>query len=686
MITRSALLALLLIVILPSRPVMAQCNTSNATSCQCPDGTSNCDLLPDITLSWYGILNYLNGPNEESGRIYLTGSTPNIGHGPLEIRGVDMNGYRRFTCGVDTFTVYDPGASQQFACPGGGMAKQLTTQRIFHKSGSTMTSTERLMPQGMTYHPTHGHTHFDQWGVYSLRVKEQGVSDPRQWPIVNEGYKLGFCLMDYNTCSDAAVVNHCKDDNTVYNAGANMTAANFPNYGLGGGNYGCGMVKQGISSGYTDIYSEYLDGMWIDIPSSTCNGEYWIIYEVDPLNVVVEENEDNNWTAVPITLTQQGSSAPPLARITSNEQAYRCPDQQQRLNASAGLSYLWSTGATSSSIMAGPGTYTVQVTTYCGVATSLPFTVTELNRPVAPYAAGGLVCEGASAELNTNAADPIWYDALGNIAATGAQFITPPLYTNTTYFLADRNTIEGTLVHGGKPNNSGGGGYHAGDQYLLFNANASFTLRSVQVYAGSAGMRTIELVDATGILRATRSVFVPAGASRVQLDMDILPGLNYRLMVAGNADLWRSNAAVSYPYQVGSVATITNSTSGTGFYYYFFDWEVEIGGGSCESERTPVLVEVEVCTGIAEAMPLRGIEVFPNPNSGRFTLSLHLVSDTRVQLTLYDALGKQVYTEEAFAPSGNWRHDLEVERLPKGLYTLNIDLAGRRFPRRVVVQ
>ncbi|MBK8614540.1 MAG: hypothetical protein IPN85_13900 [Flavobacteriales bacterium] len=99
------------------------------------------------------------------------------------------------------------------------MAKQLTTQRIFHKNGSTMTSSERVMPQGMTYHPTHGHTHFDQWGIYSLRMQEQGVSDPRQWPIINEGYTLGFCLMDYNSCSDGAVTNHCKDDKPVYNAG-----------------------------------------------------------------------------------------------------------------------------------------------------------------------------------------------------------------------------------------------------------------------------------------------------------------------------------------------------------------------------------------------------------------------------------------------------------------------------------
>ncbi|MBK7240977.1 MAG: hypothetical protein IPI00_12555 [Flavobacteriales bacterium] len=105
--------------------------------------------------------------------------------------------------------------------------------------------------------------------------------------------------------------------------------------------------------------------------------------------------------------------------------------------------------------------------------------------------------------------------------------------------------------------------------YLLFDALAAFKLRSVQVYADSAAIRTIELVDATGVMRATRSVFVPAGPSRVSLDFDIIPGLNYRLMVTGTTGLWRNFGDVSYPYQIGSVATITTSTSGLNYYYYF---------------------------------------------------------------------------------------------------------------------
>ena len=682
---RHLYLLLLLLLMVRTGTATAQCTTNNATSCACPDGSQDCDLLPDVTISWYALLNYLSGPNEEAGRIYVTGSTPNIGMGPLEVRGVDLDGYRRFTCGTDTFTVYDPNAQQQFACPNGGTAKQLTTQRIFHKNGPTMTSRERVMPQGMTYHPTHGHTHYDQWGIYSLRIPEAGVTDPREWPILGQGYKLGFCLMDYNSCGSSSVTNHCKDDNTVYNAGNSLTTSDFPNYGLVG-TYGCSMCRQGISSGYTDIYSEYLDGMWINIPANTCNGDYWIVYEVDPLNVVEEANEENNFTAVPITLTQQSSSAPPMAAIHCDEQAYVCPGGQVKLQANAGVSYQWSNGATTNSIMADPGTYSVVVTTYCGTATSAPFTVTELPQPGPPVVEDALVCEGGIAVLTTTASDPVWADAQGNTLGTGSSYETTPLYASTTYQVTSTNTLAGALLHGGKLDNSGGGNYHAGGIALKFDAQKSFRLKSVRLFAGSAGMRTIEVVDMVGVVRHTRSAFVPAGESRMDLDFDILPGTDYTLTVAGQVDLWRSTSTVSYPYTIGDVATLTTSSVGSSYYPYFFDWEVEVGGGQCASAPTMVQVEVEICTGVNEPLSLRGFEVYPNPSNGFSEISLHLLAPAEVLLALTEALGRNVRTERLHAVSVQVLRPLDTSVWPKGIYLLSLRIEGRLFQRRLVVQ
>lgn len=666
---------------------LGQCSLSNASDCVCKDGSNECDLLPDMTISWYGIENYLSGPNQQNNRVYVTGSTPNIGHGPFTVRGMDLDGYRWFVCGTDTFSIHDPSASQTFSCPNGGTAKQLTFQRLYHKSGATMTSYIKMMPQGMTYHPDHGHTHFDQWGLFSLRLPEPGVSDPRQWPIVNSGFKLGFCLMDYNSCSDAAAMHHCKDDNTVYGAGTTLTAPDFPNYELGGGNYGCSMVEQGISSGYTDIYSEYLDGMWIDIPEEVCNGDYWVVYEVDPFDVVLEENEDNNYTAVPVTLTQQGSGNP-TARILADGSSFICEGDSVLLRANAGLNYLWSNGKLTNAIWATGGTYSVDVTSYCGTATSTPFVVTELTQPSPPTVDGDSICEGEQATLTAIGQDLVWYDAQGEIFGTGETFITPPLYSSTSFFVSDENIQPGTVSNGGKPDNSGSGVYHeGGGEALIFDVHEQMNLRSVKVYAGIAGVRTIEFYNSVGALINYRTAFVPEGESEFELNVVIEPGTGYQITTGGLCDLYRNNGSVSYPYQISDVATINTSTAGDAYYYYFYDWEVEVGSGSCLSPLVEVPVVVNNCTGVEDPEVLRSLSVYPNPVSDdQATVEMHLVSDANVTLTVSDALGRRVALYQWPNLAGNPKRTLDLKGVKPGMYHLGFQVNNRFHHRKLIVR
>ncbi|MBK7853333.1 MAG: hypothetical protein IPJ66_19960 [Bacteroidetes bacterium] len=240
----------------------SQCTTTNATTCTCPPGGgTNCDLLPDITLSKDAISNggYTEYPQvnagtsqsnqgSDDGRLRLTGATPNIGYGPIEVRGIS-----KWVCGTDTFTTY-PGTG---FCSDGSDPKQVVVQRTYHKNGNTMTSTDREAGT-MTYHPSHGHQHVDSWGTYTLRIENPNDPNPLHWSIVGTGTKLAFCLLDLSNCN--AANNYCRDSlNNVLNA------SNLPNYGLGGGGYGCSNALQGISAGYVDIYSKTLDGMWINI-------------------------------------------------------------------------------------------------------------------------------------------------------------------------------------------------------------------------------------------------------------------------------------------------------------------------------------------------------------------------------------------------------------------------------------
>jgi hypothetical protein len=118
--------------------------------------------------------------------------------------------------------------------------------------------------------------------------------------VVGLGTKTSYCLVNLGDCNTGAGI--CADTGgIVYNQG------NLPNYGLGAVS-GCG-TEQGIYVGSYDVYSAILDGQRILMPN-VCNNDYFIVSITDPDNHFIEKNENNNWVAVPVTLTQQPGATP----------------------------------------------------------------------------------------------------------------------------------------------------------------------------------------------------------------------------------------------------------------------------------------------------------------------------------------------------------------------------------------
>lgn len=682
---------LLALLLLASTPyfVNAQCSTSNATSCECPDGSQECDLLPDITISWECLVNGANGPNETPGKLEVSGSTPNIGHGPLNMRGADQYGYRWFVCGTDTVSILDPNSNIEFECPNDAVPEHIQFQRIYHKNGTTMSFWERMVPNAMTYHPSHGHNHFDEWGVFTLRYEDVNENDPLEWPIVGRGHKLGFCLMDYYTCSGAPN-DDCRDDNTVYLGGNVLDNSDFPNYGLGGGNYGCGQLSQGISSGYTDVYYEYLDGMWIDIPDGTCNGDYWIVYEVDPNDVVIEENEENNFTAVPITLTQQGTSGTPISVIQADGGSFICEDDSVLLSATAGSSYLWSNGATSPTIFGQPGqSYYVDVTGYCGTATSQPVSIASVPKPDAPITTDDNVCildvdSSTTAELSATGTDVVWYDENFNELGYGNTFITPEISETTDFYAA--SVITGVnSTYTGKLDNSGAGGNFGNQQALIFDSYTPITIKSVKVYAQGAGNRTIVLTDQVSMYVASGVFYLQDGEQRVDLNFNVPIGVNFELGLIGNVDLFRNNGGVTYPFTIEDTLSIHNSTAGTDYYYFFYDWEITAGSNTCSSDMALATAFVTICTGIDEYDLTDRITAYPNPSHGEFTLGIRLPGTAEVSMSIIDLTGRKVYERSLGKVSGEVIKTVKIPNAMAGVYGLTLEIGDRKYFKRLTV-
>ena len=608
--------------------IFGQCTINDATDCQCLDPNQlDCDLLPDIQVSWVGLESVANGASEyaqigegeNNGRLRISVSTPNTGHGPLTVRGAGPDGYRTFICGTDTNQIYDPYSEVEYTCDNGLDAQQIIWQRIYHRNADGSMSYYDREAGTMTYHPTHGHNHTNDWGVFTLRKKDDNEPDPRNWPVVSDGAKLGFCLMDYNTCSPDPSIptpynnqlapddysGHCRDNNTIYGLGEALYNEDFPNFGLGGGQYGCSEVEQGISSGWLDLYGEWLDEQWINIDPNLCNGNYWIVGIADPNNYYLEENDDNNYTAIPVTLYLQNESSTSTINLTGDVEI--CEGDDIELTANYGDSYLWSTGETTQSItVSESGNYSVTVQNsncsfvYGSAETNVSEVTVDAPAIENPISTS---CLGEALSIELDVEDANWYNEDQEL-----------IYTGNTYYLPvleeDIHLYASQIAHNTESDNVGqtthqGSNSYSGEQYnsyLIFNANRDFILNSVDVFSDSqyAGNRTIELrTDLNQVLIDT-TVYI-SGDATIELNWYIPEGLNYRIGTNSNMNysnfgfenpmLKRCNDNTSYPYIIENVVNITDSEYGNDYYYYFYNWQISWVNLNCESEE---LLEINI--------------------------------------------------------------------------------------------
>ena len=349
-------------------------------------------------------------------------------------------------------------------------------------------------------------------------------------------------------------------------------------------------------------------------------------------------------------------------------------------------SWLWDFGDGTTSSLQNPthtytsnGIYSIKLTTTnsFGEKSLLKLNHITVEMPHALYADTIInVCRDEPFEINLNVDNAsLWYSNVNDSLPvfTGNTWTHAPITENTNYYI--RNFHEGNEYNVGLTNNISGGGTFGNVSYihyLVFDAYERFTLKSVSVNASGAGNRTIALRDKAGKIISQKTVYIPNGISRVELNMDIPTGTDLQLVGMGAPNLFRTNDAnyIDYPYEIEDVVSIKNSSASNSVYYYFYDWKIETM--SCESKPTTLSIIANACNSIASQKLFNNVFIAPNPNNGTFEIiSSDDIFPCDVEIT--DVAGKIIYRSE-----NNNDKTISLTNCADGLYFLKLSIDNEK--------
>lgn len=366
-----------------------------------------------------------------------------------------------------------------------------------------------------------------------------------------------------------------------------------------------------------------------------------------------------------------------VPQISVEGETFACAGDAVSISSSVAGTYLWNNGATSQSLeVTETGDYFVSTTDMCTEVSlqSAPVHIEILSNP-SPIVSDIIIGESGTVELTALGDNLEWYATATSdeILGTGNTFTTDYFENEISYWVQARNVHSGEQQIGGKFDNSGVGGLPSVGGTMTMNVFEPFVLEKVTVTVPSnsqAGNRTIELLDANGNLLDSKVIFCPMGTTEVDVDMEIPMGNGLQIGCAEN-NLFRNSSISGFPYPIGDIGSIINTTFGTSYYYYFYNWKIRKQDIVCSSPRIQVSAYVVSTDKLENSLE---VKVYPNPVAE--TLHIHSAQNLEgAHLFITDMSGKIVLTEKW---SKRNEFSFDVSSLSTGVYHAIVTNNGKR--------
>ena len=80
-----------------------------------------------------------------------------------------------------------------------------------------------------------------------------------------------------------------------------------------------------------------------------------------------------------------------------------------------------------------------------------------------------------------------------------------------------------------------------------------------------------------------------------------------------------------------------------------------------------------------------GLTVYPNPNSGNFTVRFDNPTSEETKIEVYDMRGRRIF-ENTYTNQGVFNENIQLNNAQAGIYLVTIEDGARKVTKKIVVE
>lgn len=277
----------------------------------------------------------------------------------------------------------------------------------------------------------------------------------------------------------------------------------------------------------------------------------------------------------------------------------------------------------------------------------------------------------------------VYLNFLGNVMSLQAGFVASTTNACTEDIVEFQNQSNGDVIswewifEGGTPPTS-----ESQDPMVSYTNEGIFDV-SLTVSDG-VETSTIILEDYISISAAPAQATIPYGDDEICTNFILSSEYSTEEVETADSYLWQI-----IPFEAG---TITGNGI-TATVVWTENWEgnatVKVKGlNACGegvySEEYPIFCSI--CTGVEEISKNTRVKVYPNPNTGKFTVKLNLISNSGASLKIYNALNEIVFEDNGISTEGEFSKVIDLSSYSGGMYYLKISDKDSYWVKKIILQ